>query len=87
MPLPKRSRVAAINANCKDCLYDPCEPGTWREQIEACTAYGSGGHSKCALYDFRPRPTTRKTPSGNTEKAVISEPGDEFSEGLGVSIL
>jgi hypothetical protein len=31
------SRTAAINAKCKDCIYDRRAPGTWRQQVEACT--------------------------------------------------
>ena len=27
----------AINAKCKDCLYDPVDGGNWRQQVEACT--------------------------------------------------
>lgn len=42
------SRAAAINAFCKSCIYDKCQPGNWRQQVEACTA------KACALYEFRP---------------------------------
>jgi hypothetical protein len=29
----------AINAKCKDCIYDPLSGlGTWREQVARCTA-------------------------------------------------
>jgi hypothetical protein len=44
------SRTAAINAKCKDCIYDKCAPGTWRQQVEACAA------RSCPLWDFRPKP-------------------------------
>ena len=27
----------AINAKCRDCIYDNAEPGTWRAQVRACT--------------------------------------------------
>jgi len=40
---------AAINAHCRDCLYDSAERGTWRQQVEACSITG------CALWPFRPR--------------------------------
>ena len=47
----------AINAKCKECLYDPQSGGgTWREQIEKCTSQG------CPLYPYRPTP--RKAKSG-----------------------
>ena len=41
---------AAINAMCKQCLYDPRAEGlgSWRQQIEACTATG------CPLHPYRP---------------------------------
>lgn len=53
----KRSRKAAIEQHCSDCLYDPYSSGTWREQVAACTA------KTCALYPFRPTPT--RNPSLN----------------------
>jgi hypothetical protein len=37
-----------IELKCKDCTYDSAEPGTWREQVEACTIYS------CALWEVRP---------------------------------
>lgn len=40
---------AAINAKCKECIYDPLSGGgTWRQQVEACTSY------KCPLFPVRP---------------------------------
>lgn len=52
----KRSMRAAINAYCKDCIYDPVFKGggTWREQVQACPV------TKCALYEFRPVSKPRK---------------------------
>jgi hypothetical protein len=44
----------AINSMCKDCIYDSCDSGTWRQQVEACTAYN------CSLYDVRPVPIVVK---------------------------
>lgn len=44
------SRQTAINAKCKDCIYDPkCGGGTWRQQVEACSI------STCALWPYRPK--------------------------------
>ena len=41
----------AINAKCKDCIYDPlCGGGTWREQVAQCSAL------KCPLWVVRPMP-------------------------------
>lgn len=40
---------AAINAKCKDCIYDPKSGfGTWRQQVEGCTSV------RCPLYPVRP---------------------------------
>jgi hypothetical protein len=47
----KPSLRSAINAMCRYCLYDRISgPGSWRQQIEACTA------KTCPLYNVRPRP-------------------------------
>jgi hypothetical protein len=43
------SMRAAINAKCKDCIYDSCAPGNWRQQVEACTITG------CSLHPYRPK--------------------------------
>ncbi len=40
---------AAVNAKCKDCIYDPCDTGTWRQQTDACTS------TECGLWPVRPR--------------------------------
>lgn len=46
---PRPSMRQAINAKCKDCIYDPEEGGgTWRQQVEACTI------TDCPLYPVRP---------------------------------
>lgn len=42
------TRRLAIHAMCRECIYDPTEPGGWRGQVEACTA------TDCPLYKFRP---------------------------------
>jgi hypothetical protein len=40
---------AAINAKCKDCIYDPLSGlGTWRQQVEGCTCLN------CPLWLVRP---------------------------------
>jgi len=42
----------AINAKCRDCIYDPkCGGGTWREQVAQCSSLG------CPLWPVRPAPT------------------------------
>ncbi len=41
------SMRAAINAKCEDCIYDPCDAGTWQEQVRNCT------DTTCALHGHR----------------------------------
>lgn len=60
---PRPSMRAAINAKCKDCIYDPKSGlGTWREQVELC------GSTGCPLYPVRPLPQ-RKAPKTPQEEA------------------
>jgi len=58
VPRPK-SRAAAINAKCRECIYDPRSPGNWRQQVEACSS------TNCALHPFRPI----SRPKGRAEAA------------------
>ena len=37
-----------IDANGVSCIYDDCEKGTWRQQVELCCV------SSCPIYDVRP---------------------------------
>ena len=49
---PKRISLRnAIDAKCKECIYDPygCA-GTWRQQVAACTS------RNCPLFPVRPMP-------------------------------
>ena len=42
---------AAIDATCKDCIYDPlCGGGSWRMQVAKCSAI------TCPLWPVRPAP-------------------------------
>ena len=80
------SRTKAINEKCKDCIYDQKAPGTWREQVEACTT------RSCALWPYRPISVAtvninRKTKSGDVgidiDGLVNSLPDDdEVSDAL-----
>lgn len=46
---PKQSLRKAIDAKCKECIYDPIGGcGKWREQVAACTS------PCCPLFDVRP---------------------------------
>lgn len=39
---------AAVNAQCRDCVYDPSQPGSWLDQVANCCGYS------CPLYPVRP---------------------------------
>jgi len=53
----------AVNAKCKECIYDPHSSGTWRKQIFECTS------NNCPLYPFRPTPIDTSSKQRN---AVIA---------------
>lgn len=58
------SMRAAINAKCRDCIYDENEPGNWRQQVTACTS------DDCALFLLRPMSESRpKSGHQSTEEA------------------
>ena len=59
-PAPKPSWRKAINAKCRDCIYDPVDGGTWRQQVEACTS------PDCALFQLRPVSTPKDTKESST---------------------
>ena len=61
------SRTQAINDKCRDCIYDPKSPGTWREQVEKCTS-----ENRCALWPYRPM-TTETLLRRRDEKNSTSE--------------
>lgn len=45
---------AAIDAKCRECIYDPLGgQGNWRQQVDKCTSYS------CPLYRVRPRSKSR----------------------------
>jgi hypothetical protein len=60
---------AAINAKCKDCIYDPLSGlGTWRQQVEGCTCLS------CPLWPIRPIAAGKKADLGAlVEEADLAE--------------
>lgn len=49
----------AVNAKCKDCIYDEHSGlGNWRQQVEACPM------KDCPLYDLRPISKPHKQSTG-----------------------
>lgn len=69
-----KSRKAAIEQHCRDCIFDPNASGTWREQVGNCTSIN------CSLRPFRPTPLTgtKKKRSSilvreNNENRIVSD--------------
>ena len=62
MKVKRMNRGQAIKAFCKECIYDPYDKGTWKMQVERCTAVN------CPLYPFRPKsakvPAEQNPPAG-----------------------
>lgn len=50
MKLPNRKE--AIELKCKDCTYDHCSLGTWRQQVTLCSV------KTCPLWHLRPKTTS-----------------------------
>jgi hypothetical protein len=46
--MKKPSRKTAIEQNCRDCVYDPANAGTWRQQVSLCACHD------CAMWQWRP---------------------------------
>lgn len=57
------TRQQAINAKCKDCIYDDMADGTWRMQVEGCEL------TACALYPYRPK--SRSNVASRTDSAPV----------------
>ena len=76
----KQSLRAAINANCADCIGDPCAPASLAVQIELCSA------RDCTFWAVRPVRKVRQISTENmfshTVRAFYGLP-----EGLGAEWL
>ena len=45
----------AVNAKCKECIYDPKSGlGSWRKQVSYCRC------TSCPLYDVRPKTSSKE---------------------------
>lgn len=72
---PRPSMRVAINAKCKDCIYDSKSGlGTWREQVGQCPCTG------CPLYPVRPLPE-RRAPKNAQEGPSLAATGQADTEG------
>ena len=47
--LSKPGLRGAVSVKCIDCIYDPLDKGTWRDQVDQCTSHA------CPLYQYRPQ--------------------------------
>ena len=45
---PKAEWRNRVNNNCKSCIFDPAEAGTWRQQVTLCTV------TSCHMWPIRP---------------------------------
>jgi len=60
-----KSLRAAINAKCKECIYDPIGDGNWRQQVMACMS------PECPLYSVRPV-STPETPKQRAKRLAMA---------------
>ena len=66
----------AIDAKCKDCIYDPqCGGGTWREQIAQCSSVC------CPLWPIRTGPRSGPWADYPTDPATV--PPEWLARGVG----
>ena len=72
--ITRRSRRAAIDAKCADCIHDPLAAGTRLQQITLCSVLD------CALWPFRPK-TKSPIPDTVLEHYAI-RPDDPFLESI-----
>ena len=59
----------AINDKCKDCIYDPQQPGSWRLQVQWCAI------STCSLWEYRPRSSSKREAPENGQNGIGIEDG------------
>lgn len=76
--MKKQSPKQAINAKCKECIYDEHNGGTWREQTENCAV------KTCSLYEHRPLTlaTKRKISEERFESMTEIEKSDVLAKKL-----
>ena len=71
------TRADAIAAKCKECIYDPEEDGTWRQQVKACVI------DTCALHPYRPMPyKVRNQPVEREYEVLNATPGSGKGQGV-----
>lgn len=50
--MKRTSLRQSVNDACKQCVYDPCAAGTWKQQVTLCSV------ETCPLWDVRPKTTS-----------------------------
>jgi len=74
---PKRPSLrAAINAMCKDCIYDDQDSGTWRQQVTACI------FRKCPLWPIRPLAKGQNPAANASNEAETGDPRAQPGPGV-----
>ena len=66
MSNPTPSLRGAINAKCRDCVYDPLSGGTWRAQVARCSELN------CPLWAVRPQPESGPYAKQPTDPAGVT---------------
>ncbi len=64
----------AVDSKCRECIYDVGAIGTWRQQIQDCTA------KKCPLYKHRPLPIPPRGKGEGLKALEISSDNDEHND-------
>jgi hypothetical protein len=73
--ITRPSLRSAINAKCRECISDGSASGTWRKQIEQCTAI------KCPLYAVRPVSTTEPVNALENSESGLYAPVSDIAGG------
>lgn len=63
----------AINAKCKDCIYDNLASGTWRQQVTLCSV------TSCPLWSLRPQ-TTATIPESTLRWYGVDSPESQAED-------
>ncbi len=58
----------AVEAKCRQCIYDPHQPGTWRRQVAECPCVS------CSLHPVRPVPRNWHASNGRGQGASSGTP-------------
>ncbi|MDB6102555.1 MAG: hypothetical protein JWO52_2554 [Gammaproteobacteria bacterium] len=76
----RMSLRAAINAKCRECVFDAkCKGGTWREQVAQCSA------RHCPLWPYRPAPKSGPFANPPRDPATVTPKWLAYSVGGAIS--